>query len=441
VSCELGFRSVKIDVLYRGNQYRRDSLKTLVMPVLRWFSAAHLFCLFVGQVFADTSGIVVDKPADQRSVATDQGYMTAYTGRIPGTEITFEMVPVPGGEFLLGSPAEEADRNDDEGPQVRVRVAPFWMGKCEITWAEYQAYMNTYSALKSLNGFRVEMRRFGGESEKLKPLPKVKAFLENESLDIDGVTAPTPLYYPDVTYSSGQAPNQPAVTMTQFAAKQYTKWLSGILGQEYRLPNEAEWEYAARAGSTTSYCFCGEESLDDYAWYSANAEDQLQTVGSKKPNAWGLHDMHGNVAEWILDEYDEAYYSKVKNDGNALGAVNWPTKLYPRVIRGGCWFDEPAKCRSAARHKSDPEWRCEDPNLPKSPWWFTEDPTAGVGFRIVRPLVPMDAEMKKKVWDADIEEIRQDVADRLEEGRGTRSAADSRLPAALQELEAAGLID
>ena len=391
---------------------------------------------------AEVPGIVASKPADQQSVATDQGFMVAYTERIPGTDITFEMIPIPGGEFLLGSPEGEADRNTDEGPQVRVKVAPFWMAKCEITWAEYQSYMNTYIAFKSMNRMRGERRRFGDKSEKLQSMPAVMEFLGQENIDVDGVTSPTPLYDDSYTYASGEEPNQPAVTMTQYAAKQYTKWLSGITEQQYRLPTEAEWEYAARAGSTTPYSFTAGESLDDYAWYAANADDELQPVGTKLPNAWGLYDMHGNVAEWVLDEYDEASYVKLKDRVSVLEAVRWPTVRFPRAIRGGCWFDEPALCRSAARHKSDdPEWALEDPNLPVSPWWFTEDPSTGVGFRLLRPLTPMDAELTTKVWDADTEEIRQDVTDRLKEGRGTRSAADSRLPGALQELESAGLID
>ncbi len=390
----------------------------------------------------DSPGIVSTEPADQRSVAIDQGFMVPYTEKIPGTDITFEMIPIPGGEFLFGSPDDEADRNADEGPQVRVKVAPFWMAKCEISWAEYQSYMNTYVAFKSMNRMRGERRRFGDKSEKLKSMPTVMKFLEQENIDVDGVTSPTPLYDDSYTYASGEEPNQPAVTMTQFAAKQYTKWISGISGQQYRLPTEAEWEYAARAGSTTSYSFAADESLDDYAWYADNADDELQAVGTKLPNAWGLHDMHGNVAEWVIDEYDENRYSKLKNLVTAFDAVHWPAIRFPRVIRGGCWFDEPHQCRSAARHKSDdPEWVLEDPNLPVSPWWFTEDPSTGVGFRILRPLALMDTELKTKVWDADIEEIRQDVADRLKEGRGTRSAADLRLPVALQELDSAGLID
>lgn len=391
---------------------------------------------------ANSPGLVAEEPTDQPSVATDVGFMVAYTEQIPGTDVNFEMVPIPGGEFLLGSPSDEAGRSEDEGPQVTVSVPPCWVGKCEVSWAEYKAYMNTYSGLKSLNSMRVEMRRFGEETEKLAELPRVKNYLKNESLDVDGVTAPTPLYEPDVTYSYGEDANQPAVTMSQFAAKQYTKWLSGITTREYRLPSEAEWEYAARAGTTTPFSFATANSLDEYAWYAENSDDQLNAVGTKLPNAWGLHDMHGNVAEWVLDEYEAAHYATLGEKTTAQKAVKWPTQLFPRVIRGGCWFDEASKCRSAARHPSDdPEWTLSDPNLPVSPWWFTEEPASGVGFRVLRPLAPMSAEMKTKVWDADIADIEQDVADRLQEGRGTRSSANAELPTALQELDAAGMID
>ena len=386
-------------------------------------------------------GLVEVKPAEGPSIATESGFMVPYTEEIPGTKVTFEMIPIPGGEFLLGSPADEAERNEDEGPQVKVTVEPCWVGKCEVTWAEYQAYMNTYAGMKSLNSMRVEMKRFGEASEKLKPLPVVTDYLKREELDIDGVTSPTPLYYPDVTYAYGDQPNQPAVSMSQFAARQYTKWLSGITDREYRLPTEAEWEYAARAGTTSAYSFDEGKSLDDYAWYAENSNDELNIVGSKLPNAWGLHDMHGNVGEFVLDEYDAESYAKLEGAPTAFAAVRWPTQLYPRVIRGGCWFDDPAALRSAARHKNDREWKEEDPNLPKSPWWYTEEPSSGVGFRVFRPLKPMDEATRKKAWDADNEEIEFDVADRLQEGRGTRTATDIRLPAALDELESAGLVE
>jgi len=382
-------------------------------------------------------GIASEVPSDQRSVSIDQGYMVEYEEKIPGTDITFTMTPIPEGIFTLGSPDSEIDRNVDEGPQVQVHVAPFWIATCEVTWAEYHAYMKTYEAFKRLHSLR-------NDSEQLKTLAAARKYLEAESIEVDGVTSPTPLYEPSFTYYPGEEPDQPAVTMTQYAAKQYTKWLSGIIGRQYRLPTEAEWEYAARAGSSTAYSF-GEAAseLGDYAWFADNSDDETHPVGLKRPNAWDLYDMHGNAAEWVLDGYLTDHYASLQDEEiNVSEAVVWPTRLYPRVIRGGCWFDEATQCRSAARHKSGgSEWKISDPNLPKSPWWFTEDPATGVGFRVVRPLATMDDALKRKVWEADLERIRLDVADRLDEGRGAQSGADQRLPDAIEELRAAGMID
>ena len=207
--------------------------------------------------------------------------------------------------------------------------------------------------------------------------------------NVDAVTSPTPLYDSTFTYGVGDQPNQPAVTITPFSARQYTKWLSGILGNNYRLPTEAEWEYAARAGTTTAYSF-GDDAgeLEDYAWFDANGDSQTHPVGTKKPNPWGLYDMHGNVAEWTLDQYFPDAYAKLGSGPvDAKAAVHWPTKIYPRVIRGGSWLEPAAMSRSAARHKSeDQEWKLSDPNIPLSPWWYTEEPATAVGMRIVRPL-------------------------------------------------------
>jgi hypothetical protein len=258
---------------------------------------------------------------------------------------------------------------------------------------------------------------------------------------VDAVTSATPLYDSSFTYTSGEEPNQPAVTMTQYAARQYTKWLSGITGNNYRLPTEAEWEYAARAGTTTAYSFGDDPAeLGDYGWFEENADFLSHAVGEKKPNPWGLFDMHGNVAEWTLDEYQEDTYAKL-GDGpvDAGKAVVWPTKIYPRSIRGGSFLLPGAAARSAARHKSEEkEWKLSDPNIPLSPWWFTEEAATGVGMRIIRPLKPLAAEEKQRVWDADVDDLRQDVSDRLREGRGVLGVADKDLPAA---VEAAAKVD
>ena len=402
-----------------------------------------------------TRGLVADKPAEGRSVMVDEGYMVPYTETIPGTDVSFEMLPIPGGEFLLGSPANEPERSDDEGPQLRVRVEPFWIGKCEVTWAEYKAFMAMYDAFKKMQLLSTNRDGATAEAAAEEDWRLVQRHAWNGQLeaewDVDAVTSATPLYDPSFTYGAGDQPSQPAVTMTQFAAKQYTKWLSGITGRDYRLPSEVEWEYAARAGTTTAYSFGGNaEQLGDHAWFDENADYQTHPVGEKAPNPWGLHDVHGNVAEWTLDEYQPDAYAKlaavagVSDPGHmqtidAKNAVRWPTKLYPRVIRGGSWLDLPPACRSAARHKSEEqEWKLSDPNIPLSPWWYTEEAATGVGMRIIRPLKPLSADEKKRVWEADVDDLRQDVRDRLREGRGALGIADQSLPDALKAAEKLG---
>ena len=390
---------------------------------------------------APTPGLVAEKPAAGRFVETDHGFMVPYTETIPGTEVHFDMVPVPGGEFLLGSPDGQSGHNADEGPQVRLRVEPFWIGKCEVTWAEYQAYMAMYDVFQKLRRLAVTPADTAAPAD-AKAHQLIEQHAWNGKLekdwDVDAVTTATPLYDAEITYSAGDQPNQPAVTMTQFAARQYTKWLSGLTSREFRLPSEAEWEYAARAGTTTAYSFGDDpEQLADYAWFDSNADYQTHPVAMKKPNPWGLYDMHGNVAEWTLDQYDAGAYAALgKGPVDARQAVRWPTKLFPRVIRGGSWLDSAAACRSAARQPSaDDEWKLSDPNLPLSPWWYTEEPATGVGMRIIRPLEPLTAADKRRVWDADVEDLRQDLHDRLEEGRAAMGVASPTLPEAATAAE------
>ncbi|MCH5376475.1 MAG: formylglycine-generating enzyme family protein, partial [Planctomycetes bacterium] len=316
-----------------------------------------------------TVGLVSSPPAEGRSVKTEMGYMVPYEMTIPGTEAVIEMVPIPGGTFKMGSPESEDGREDTEGPQFEVTVEPFWMSKYEVTWGEYKQYMALYGIFKEFE------------------IKKLRTVVDDNQ--IDTITAPTELYDPSFTFEFGDAPRLPAVTMTQYSARQYTKWLSGVTGHFYRLPSEAEWEYACRAGTDTAYSFGDDvDDLDDYAWYYDNSDDAPHPVGQKKPNAWGLYDMHGNVAEWTLDQMLEDGFAKFKGGRvSAAEALVWPTKLVPRVVKGGSWEDDPENCRSAARLGSEEEeWKHEDPNLPLSPWWFTSDPTRGIGFRVIRPL-------------------------------------------------------
>ena len=373
---------------------------------------------------ADTSpGFVA---GDQRpegegpAIKVPGGWMVAYDETIPGTDVTFRMIPVPGGTFRMGSPAAEADRDPCEGPPYDVAIEPFWMGRCEVTWAEYKAYMSACDLFKAMEsaGFRA-------------------VTADNEA---DAVTAPSNLYDPTTTFTNGEEPLLPAVTMTQFAARQYTKWLSGLTARFYRLPLESEWEYACRAGTTTPWSCGGPDSLDSVAWYADNSDETTHPVGEKASNAWGLHDMHGNVAEWVLDQLVPDGYARqaaLPQPVPAAAAAVWPTSLSPRVVRGGSYYDEPAQCRSAARRGSeDLPWKDVDPNLPKSPWWYTEEPALGVGMRIVRPLAVPDVATRRRWGDADIDSIRADTADRLMQGRGARGVVDPKLPA---DLKAEGI--
>jgi hypothetical protein len=248
-----------------------------------------------------------------------------------------------------------------------------------------------------------------------------------------------------MTYTNGEEPELPAVTMTQYAARQYTKWLSGLTGRFYRIPAESEWEYACRAGTATPFsCGCGEpEALSEVAWFADNADDTTHPVGQKKANAFGLHDMHGNVAEWVVDELMAGGYAKPAALAQPVPsdkAIQWPVRLFPRVLRGGAYYDEATECRSASRKGSvdasddETDWKVVDPNLPKSPWWYTEEPALGVGMRLVRPFTPpTDAAVRSRWWEADEQSIKDDVANRLNEGRATRGIVDPKLPAVLKK--------
>lgn len=365
-------------------------------------------------------GLVREKPAEGRFVETDRGFMVPYTVTLPGSDVTFEMLPIPGGTFRLGSPEDEPGRQPSEGPQVAVTVEPYWMAKTEVTWAEYKQYMALYQVFKKFQS--VQMRLVTAENR------------------VDAITAPTELYEPSFTFEYGDDLQQAAVTMTQLAAKHYSRWISAVTGQQYRLPGEAEWEYACRAGSTTAYSFGDDpEQLGEYAWFKDNSGDGGQSrVGQKKPNAWGLHDMHGNVAEWVLDEFSEEGFQSLagREHLTALDAIRWPQELWPRMVKGGSWESSAAGCRCASKFGSDdPEWKSNDPNLPKSPWWFTDDPARGVGFRLIRPLREIPEPEMRKFWTIDCEEMESDVEYRLEEGRGVLGLVDKDLPQAIEVLK------
>lgn len=316
------------------------------------------------------------KPAAAAPVAAA---FKPYAQVIPGAKVSFELVPIPGGEFMMGSPRTEAKRKDDEGPQRKVKVDPFWMAKKEVTWDEFEIFASRQVEADAL-----------AESGQT-PKPNQRA---------DAVSRPTAPYV-DMTFGMGKS-GYPAISMTHYAALMYCKWLTEKTGVFYRLPTEAEWEYAARAGSTTAFHFGDDPAqLNAYAWSYANSPTGYQKVGTKLPNPWGLHDMHGNVAEWTYDQYLPDGYSKFK--GPVSNPVVKPTQLYPHAVRGGSWDDDPEALRSAARRGSSPQWKQRDPQVPKSNWWLTD--AAFLGFRVVRPAVQPSSEEIAQYWYAVIKDL------------------------------------
>lgn len=279
-----------------------------------------------------------------------------YEQAVPGSSVKFKMIAIPAGTFQIGSKSIMAD--NDESPQKNITLSAFWMGEHEVTFEEWDVFFKDTS------------------------LPQVKHF--------DGVTRATAQYI-DLTWGMGRDPKHPSNSMSQQAATMYCKWLWTKTGIFYRLPTEAEWEYACRAGSAVSEA----SRLADIAIYKENSAAKFQLVKSKKPNAWGLYDMLGNLSEWTIDQYDPIYFQKIQPSDPMTSAA----ARYPRTARGGSFQDEAAALRCANRIASDPKWNQRDPQIPKSRWWLTDG--MFIGFRIVRPaLAPTKEEAEKfyGVW-------------------------------------------
>ena len=216
-----------------------------------------------------------------------------------GNGVKLDLVLIPAGEFLMGSPDADVAASRDEKPQHRVRITnPFYLGKYLVTQQQWEAVM-------------------GGNPSRFK------------------------------------GPRNPVEQVSWDDCQVFLEKLNAKAGKEpgkFALPTEAQWEYACRAGSGGRYCFGDDESrLGDYAWHSMNAGDRTHPVGEKKPNAWGLYDMHGNVWEWCADWYDGRYYTTLPSDD-----PTGPTGGSYRVCRGGCWYYPSWHCRSAYRFTSEP---------------------------------------------------------------------------------------
>ena len=280
-----------------------------------------------------------------RIAAAPSPEFKAYKQAVPGTDISYGMEAIPGGEFTMSG--------------RHVKLHEFWISTHEVTWDEYRLFM----------------------------FPK-----DPKDELVDAVSRPTRPY---VEMSFGMGLNGfPAISMTQHAANKYAQWLSARTGHFYRLPTEAEWEYACRAGTTEG---TPAVQLADYAWFADNSSDKYQKVGIKKPNAWGLYDMQGNVMEWTLD----AFAPLAPTPGLLANPWTPSSKPYPQAVRGGGWMSEAGQCLCTSRVGSDASWKMQDPQLPKSIWYHTD--AQWLGFRLVRPRPLPTAGDMFRMWNNGVE--------------------------------------
>lgn len=237
----------------------------------------------------------------------------------PGNYETFtspstgmEFILIPAGEFNMGSPSEEKGRFDSESPVHKVTInTSFYLGKSAVTQKQWKIVMDNNPS------------HFKGE-------------------------------------------NRPVEMVSWKDAQEFITKLNEKEGNDkYRLPSEAEWEYACRAGTQTRYFFGDDESkLNEYAWYAGNSGGETHSIGQKKPNSWGFYDMHGNVWEWVQDEWHENY------NGAPSDGITWEEgSTLDRVSRGGSWYCNTEFCRSASRFRRE-----------------AESSLGNLGFRLLREL-------------------------------------------------------
>ncbi|MCK9316153.1 MAG: formylglycine-generating enzyme family protein [Verrucomicrobia bacterium] len=270
------------------------------------------------------------------SVSAADAKLESFTEEVKlagGKSFKIDMVAIPGGKVTIGAAEGEKGRGKLDLEPAEVEVKPFYMSKTEVTWSQYEPWVWDSSLKVQLT----------------------KEVLKKEN--VDGICRPSSPYG-TIARGLGDGRNYPALGMSPFSAEKYCEWLTKQTGKKFRLPTEEEWEYAARAGSTTPY-FWGESADDaeEYAWFEDNSDFTTHLVGKKKPNAFGLYDMAGNVGEWVQ------FRTKDQQWG---------------ILRGGHWESTAEGLRSASRDEETAKWNDIDPNRPKSIWWLASANWTGI---------------------------------------------------------------
>ncbi|MDD4646085.1 MAG: SUMF1/EgtB/PvdO family nonheme iron enzyme [Bacteroidales bacterium] len=295
----------------------------------------------------------------------------SFVEKIPTTDVSFKMVAIPGGTFTMGSPDDEPYHKSDEGPVKEVTVSQFYMAEVEVSWDEFLAYY-------------AQTARPGKTAVKY-DLDTIKT--------VDAIIGATPPYgQPDQNWGKGK---RPVISASYTSALTYCKWLSIVTGKKYRLPTEAEWEYAARGGKETPYFFEGNPEsfvkskflskkkdttmINRYVVYKENSQAKTQEPSFVLANPYGLKNMLGNVAEFCSDWYAPDTYSRYKEP---LVDPKGPAKGTEHVVRGGSYKSPADQVRVAARESTHTQdWLRTDPQSPKSIWWYSD--CFFVGFRVV----------------------------------------------------------
>lgn len=263
---------------------------------------------------------VIITPLSSRSLsqASPAGEFKAYTEDLSKFLVKFEMLPVPEGSIDMPDPK-------NPGTTAPVKIKRIWMSKTEVLWDLYDIY-----------AFRLDQTD------------------EEKAQNLDAKSRPSKPYgAPDRGFGHQ---GYPALSMHLNAAKEFCKWLSAKTGKKYRLPTEAEWEYASRAGGPAQKLEGSD--LEAVAWFWDNSDDKTHPAGQLKPNTWGFVDMLGNVAEWVITEDEKG------------------------AVAGGSWRDKAPKVHPGAREPFHPDWQAQDAHTPKSIWWLSDGPH--IGMRLVR---------------------------------------------------------